>query len=81
MRQHAAAKQAKACTHTTSPLSHLPSPSPACFSHMGMKAFITPGIGVDPTNEYRDENVKWLKQPGKQVHTQAKQPPEQPEAC
>ena len=40
---------------------------------MGMKAFITPGIGVDPTNEYRDENVKWLKQPGKQVHTHTSQ--------
>ena len=25
------------------------------FGQMGSRAFITPGIGVDPTNEYRDE--------------------------
>ena len=62
-------KQASIHTHHFTALSPSLSISCVLHSHMGMKAFITPGIGVDPTNEYRDENVKWLKQPGKQVHT------------
>ena len=33
------------------------------FTHLGERAFITPGVGVDPTNEYRDGDAKWLKNP------------------
>ena len=28
------------------------------FTEMGRRAFITPGVGVDPTNEYRDGNPR-----------------------
>ena len=71
----ARSSQASKSIHTHHFTALSPSLSISCVlhSHMGVKAFITPGIGVDPTNEYRDENVKWLKQPGKQVHTHTSQ--------
>jgi len=31
------------------------------FRTIGARAFITPGVGVDPTNEYRDEGQKGIK--------------------
>ena len=39
----------------------------AIFAFLGQRAFITPGVGVDPTNEYRDRQTKYQQLAGQSL--------------